>query len=566
MILLIVGFIYRCNLKCMQDISEDVRQSIIHFVNNFDSKNAQDTYLQTLIEKREIQRKRPRSEGPKKREFTYIYHIKIKGVKNKVCKKAFCGIHGISEKQVRRLCDLLKTNKQPIDHRGKSEGSRTNAVAGDTLTKIREHIESFPVKCVHYYNKDTSSYYLDEKLNLKIMHTIYQQKYPDYPVKYKFYLKYFQENFSLSFGRKQIDVCALCEELKLKLKNPHLNDDAKRVYKADLEMHKSHANKFYKKLQEVESKCKNDPKVYGIAFDYMQNLPLPHIPVQDVFYLRQLWLYEFCIYDLKTGKSVFYSYCEGVANKGPNEVGTFVVDYIKKNIGHDAEELHLFSDGCAGQNRNHAMVRLLLSLVGEQNSNITEIQYYIPKRGHSFLPNDRMFGTAKRHIRKNDRIYTPAEYENLIVEANENFEIRRPKTEEIIDIKKWWPNHYKKLVLSVDSYGKRVPKDKKKTFAISQVSHFTFSKSTPGLVTTRESIDCLTSYEFQLLQRMGTSPPLPSNDTPAYAGKVPINEKKIPDLKKLEKYIPEKYQNFYAEIFAWPTTSANEQYEENNDD
>lgn len=106
----------------------------------------------------------------------------------------------------------------------------------------------------------------------------------------------------------------------------------------------------------------------------------------------------------------------------------------------------------------------------------------------------------------------------------------------------------------------------KKTFAITQVSHFTFSKSTPGLVTTRESIDCLTSYEFQLLQRMGTSPPLPSNDTPAYAGKVPINEKKIPDLKKLEKYIPEKYQNFYAEIFAWPTTSANEQYEENNDD
>lgn len=204
----------------MQDISEDVRQSTIHFVNNFDSKNAQDTYLQTLIEKREIQRKRPRSEEPKKREFTYIYHFKIKGVKTKVCKKAFCGIHGISEKQVRRLCDLLKTNKQPIDHRGKSEGSRTNAVAGDTLTKIREHIESFPVKCVHYYNKDTSSYYLDEKLNLKIMHTIYQQKYPDYPVKYKFYLKYFQENFSLSFGRKQIDVCALCEELKIKLKKP----------------------------------------------------------------------------------------------------------------------------------------------------------------------------------------------------------------------------------------------------------------------------------------------------------------------------------------------------------
>ena len=55
----------------------------------------------------------------------------------------------------------------------------------------------------------------------------------------------------------------------------------------------------------------------------MQNLPLPQI-----FCLRQLWLYEFRINDLKTSKSEFYSYCEGVANKGPNEVCT-LQDYIK---------------------------------------------------------------------------------------------------------------------------------------------------------------------------------------------------------------------------------------------
>ena len=105
-------------------------------------------------------------------------------------------------KQVRRLCVFLKRNEQPIDHRDKSEQSQSNALPGYILTKVQEHIESFPVKHVHYYNKDASSYYLDEKLNVKIMHTLYEQKYPDYPVKYKFYLKYFQENFSLSFGRK----------------------------------------------------------------------------------------------------------------------------------------------------------------------------------------------------------------------------------------------------------------------------------------------------------------------------------------------------------------------------
>ena len=116
----------------------------------------------------------------------------------------------------------------------------------------------------------------------------------------------------------------------------------------------------------------------------------------------------------------------------------------------------------------------------------------------------------RKDIQKNDRIYTPTEYENLKAEASENFEIRRPKTEDIVDVKKWCPNHYKKLVLSVDSYGRGILKDQKVIFGISKVSHFTFSKTRPGLVTTRESIVSLVSYDFQLLQRMVTRPPLPS--------------------------------------------------------
>ena len=35
--------------------------------------------------------------------------------------------------------------------------------------------------------------------------------------------------------------------LKIKLKNPQINDNAKRVYQADIEIHKKQANKFYQK-------------------------------------------------------------------------------------------------------------------------------------------------------------------------------------------------------------------------------------------------------------------------------------------------------------------------------
>jgi hypothetical protein len=36
----------------MELVSEDVMKSTVQFVNKFDSKNAQDTYLQSLIEKK----------------------------------------------------------------------------------------------------------------------------------------------------------------------------------------------------------------------------------------------------------------------------------------------------------------------------------------------------------------------------------------------------------------------------------------------------------------------------------------------------------------------------------
>lgn len=39
-----------------------------------------------------------------------------------------------------------------------------------------------------------------------------------------------------------------------------------------------------------------------------------------------------------------------------------------------------------------------------------------------------------------------------------------------------------------------------------------------------------------------------------YSTKIPIDEKKMNDLKKVMKYIPEGY-DFYQEIMNWPTVS-----------
>lgn len=218
-------------------------------------------------------------EEPKKpKTHAFKYHINLNGKKTTVCKQAFMGLYGITHKRVWRLSTLQAQGETPREKRGKSEGSRHNAIPGELCVKIQDFIESFDVKEIHYSNNIVKKY-LSATLDVKSMHRIFVEKFPELEsnIKYDFFNNFFKENFDLSFGRPQIDVCSKCEELKVKLRDPHLNDNAKRVASAELMIHKRRSNKFFKKIEEIKNICTENDTILGINIDYMQNLPLPHV-------------------------------------------------------------------------------------------------------------------------------------------------------------------------------------------------------------------------------------------------------------------------------------------------
>ena len=98
-----------------------------------------------------------------------------------------------------------------------------------------------------------------------------------------------------------------------------------------------------------------------IAFGYMQNIPLPMIPVQETFYLRQLSVNLFSIHDVKCNKGHVYVYHEGTARKNPDEVCSFVYNYLM-SAPPQFTEVYVYSDNCGGQNKNHALNRVFLAL------------------------------------------------------------------------------------------------------------------------------------------------------------------------------------------------------------
>lgn len=181
-----------------------------------------------------------------------------------------------------------------------------------------------------------------------------------------------------------------------------------------------------------------------IAFDYMQNQPLPLIPVQEVFYLRQLWVNVFGIYNLKSNLADLYMYHEGQANKGPDEDCSFLWMYIS-TLPPSVKKLVLFSDGPSGQNKNHTVVKCLLALC--DSGRFDSVVHYFPVRGHSFMACDRDFGPLKRVLRKSDRVYTPQQYAELFLKATKTnrFTIHHVVSNDVLSFKLWWSTHYKKM-------------------------------------------------------------------------------------------------------------------------
>ena len=213
-----------------------------------------------------------------------------------------------------------------------------------------------------------------------------------------------------------------------------------------------------------------------------------------------------------------------------------------QQINPNVKELHVFSDACGGQNRNNALVRFLLALAS--TGRFQKIDQYFPVRGHSFSQCDRNFGTAKRKIRRKDRIYMPDEYNDMVRTAkNTGFSVIDILPEKILDFKYWWPKYFKKSTKSVN---------KTETFSVSKYRHLQYSCSTPGYVIACEFIGDVIKNSF-LLQKPRAAVTFPTDQ--AYSAKLPINDKKLEDLKKLLFYTPDDKKPFYDVMLTWPTSS-----------
>ena len=93
------------------------------------------------------------------------------------------------------------------------------------------------------------------------------------------------------------------------------------------EDHLRQAENFYACLRTNTHLAKLNAHIATVTFDFQQNLPLSHIPVGDVFYMRQLWLYVFGVHEC--GSNLWPEF---IAGKGSNEVVSCLDNCLPEDI------------------------------------------------------------------------------------------------------------------------------------------------------------------------------------------------------------------------------------------
>lgn len=367
---------------------------------------------------------------------SFRYKVRIDGQEIDVCFKAFLSLHGVTKWRVRRLQQsLVNTSQAPKDSRGKHSNRPTQYPAVVT-NLIDDHIKSFSVRKSHYSLRDNpDKKYLPEDLSVSKMHSLFLERYC-INIPYKIYWGVFKK-YNVSFGYPRSDTCSFCDSMVLKIQCAK-TDEEKRELEIQKTLHLKKAETFQNERRLFKTKAQAG-EILCLSFDYMQNLPLPYIKTNSVFYARQLWQYVFGIHDVGSNNVTVYTYCENTAKKGSNEVTSILLDYLK-NISPDGrpDELVLISDGCPGQNKNMTMVRFLYAVIHIFKM-LKQITYLFPVRGHSYLHNDQDFSLIEIKKRKLPRAEVPEDWNKLILNARQNpspFHLKELSTYDVKDIKK----------------------------------------------------------------------------------------------------------------------------------
>ena len=101
--------------------------------------------------------------------------------------------------------------------------------------------------------------------------------------------------------------------------------------------------------------------------------------------------------------------------RGCSEIATALFEYMK-TLPETVNKLTLYSDCCAGQNRNQYLTAALHNILQSDELSMMEINQKYLESGHTQMECDSVHSTIERS-KKNVDVYVPRDWHNIITLA-----------------------------------------------------------------------------------------------------------------------------------------------------
>lgn len=286
-----------------------------------------------------------------------------------------------------------------------------------------------------------------------------------------------------------------------------------------------------------------DNKLHTIFFDLQKALPTPKIPTNKVYYLRQLWCYNFGIHDCGSGKGHMYAWDETQASRGSQEVISCLLQYLHTDYLKETEHLIAYSDACGGQNRNFKMALFWIHITQRADISVERVDHKFMESGHSFGPSDSDFADIEKKAKKKETIYIPEEWYEIIEKSRvkNKFHVTRMKADMFVGTQE----------LEGLCTRRSKTEDGHKVEWL-KIKHMRFRKDAPGLMEFRYDYNDgpMMSVSFNKRQVHETDYADAKHLTLLWPQGRSIQKNKKLDLLKLMEFIPPRFHEWYHSIRA----------------
>lgn len=404
----------------------------------------------------------------------------------------------------------------------------------------------FPRYRSHYSRRDNPrKEYIQAVHSVAEMYRMYCKEIsPKKPQSLDRYRRVFNTEYNIGFKLPCEDTCRVCDGYQNDPDNPQFI------------LHKRRAQAAYDMYtKNKEDSSLDDSDTVVITMDLEQALPTPHIRTETVFYLRQLWTYNFGVHVCNNNHGIMCVWGEHVASRGADEIVSCLMKVMPHLESYNKDHLIVWSDSCYGQNKNFSVMCFWQYVLQTTNFKKVTHRFFVP--GHSFMASDSDFALVEKR-KKFETVYTCEQWADVIKTAKVKnpFHVTYMTKEDFLD-----------FTNLTSSFTNRKKTEDGENFLISRMSMMMHDASKPGIIGTSYTYSGMADGSMSIsVNKRGRDPNLKAiKFSEKYPNGRKIKEAKLKDLKKMMPFIPPVYQSFFANLQGDGSTDVVEEMDDEND-